>query len=183
MAVLNAIDPNEATGRTKEVLDAFERQLNRLPSMVRLMANSPATADAYLHFNIALEGSAIPPKTRVLLAVAIAELNRCDYTLSIAMAMGRRQGISEEELAAARGGRARDPRTAATLEFASSIVRRQGHVTREEVARLSQNGFSDAEIVDIIGAVALNLFRNYFNLVADPEIDLPLVRTASAELE
>jgi alkylhydroperoxidase family enzyme len=181
MSILKAIDPNDASGPTKAVLDAFDRQLGRVPSMVRLMANSPATADAYLHFNKALENSAIPPKTRVLVAAAIAEWNACDYTLSIAMAMGRRQGIPEEDLEAARHGRSADARTADLLRFALSIVRLHGRVPQEDVEHLQRNGFSDAEIVDVVGLTALNVFRNYFNLITVPEIDLPLVKAGTTQ--
>ncbi len=38
----------------------------------------------------------------------------------------------------------------------------------------------DEEIVEIVAAVALNVFRNYFNLIAGTEIDVPLVRTSRA---
>ncbi len=38
-------------------------------------------------------------------------------------------------------------------------------------------GFGDEEIVEIIAAVALNLFRNYFNLIVKTDVDFPLVRT------
>jgi hypothetical protein len=36
------------------------------------------------------------------------------------------------------------------------------------------------EIVEIVAHVALNVFTNYVNKVADTEIDFPVVRTADA---
>ncbi|HEY1308557.1 MAG TPA: carboxymuconolactone decarboxylase family protein [Vicinamibacterales bacterium] len=177
MTVLNAIDPKHATGRTKELFGTLEQALGRVPTMIRIMAQSPSVLETYLHFNHALEQSTLSPRTRALITVAIAEVNRCDYTLSLGMALGKRQGVADADLKAARSGRADDVKTMEALQFATSIVRRAGRVPHAEVDRLRHLGFTDGEIVDIIAAVALNLFRNYFNLVAGTDIDSPVVRT------
>ena len=42
-------------------------------------------------------------------------------------------------------------------------------------AELQQVGFTDREIVEIVALVALNVFENYFNIVAKTDIDLPKV--------
>ena len=177
MPVLNAIDPKEAASPAKEVLATLERALGRLPEMMRLMANSPAILETYVHFNHALERTTLPPKVRALITVAIAEINGCDYTLSLGTALARRQGVSDAELNDARLGRGPDAKTSDALQFAMNIVRRAGRVPHADVERLLRNGFSDEEIVDIIAAVALNIFRNYFNLVVGTEIDSPVVRS------
>ena len=38
-----------------------------------------------------------------------------------------------------------------------------------------ESGYSSAEIVEIVANVALNIFTNYFNHVAETEIDFPHV--------
>jgi alkylhydroperoxidase family enzyme len=48
------------------------------------------------------------------------------------------------------------------------------------VEQLRSAGYSDEEIVDVIGVIALNLFRNYFNLIAGTEVDFPLVKAHRA---
>jgi alkylhydroperoxidase family enzyme len=177
MALLTPIDPNAATGETKQMFDALDRGIGRVPTMIRLMAHSPAILETYLHFNHAFERTSLSPRTRALITVAIAELSGCDYMLSIGMALGRQQGVAAADLDAARAGRASDSKTAATLQFVTNIVCHGAHVPSDEVERLRQGGFSEAEIVDIIAAVALNIFRNYFNLTLATEIDSPIVRT------
>jgi alkylhydroperoxidase family enzyme len=72
--------------------------------------------------------------------------------------------------------------TAAALSFAATITRERGRVSTSDVAALRQAGFSDEEIVEIVAAVALNVFRNYFNLVVGTVIDFPVVRTGHAML-
>ena len=117
------------------------------------------------------------PRLRGLISTAVAEINGCDYTLSIAFALGRREGLTEEELTDARRAEANDPRVSAALRFAAKIVRERGRVSGSDMAEVRNAGFSDEEIVEIIALVALNIFRNYFNLIAGTEVDFPLVRT------
>ena len=177
MSILNPIEPSDATGVTKDIFDHLEKNMSRIPAMVRVMAHSPAIAETYMHFNQALAKSSLSPRALALITVAVAEINGCDYTLSIGIALAKRHGVEEGELAAARAGRAEDGKTARMLEFATSIVRHAGQVPHADVERL-RNGLSDQEIVDIIGAVGLNIFRNYFNLVVSTDIDVPVVRTS-----
>jgi hypothetical protein len=50
-----------------------------------------------------------------------------------------------------------------------------GHVSDEELAKVRQAGYN-ADIAEIVGHVALNVFTNYFNTVAQTDMDFP--RTA-----
>jgi len=67
----------------------------------------------------------------------------------------------------------RSPDRRGALHFAQQLVQNQGHVSDEEVAKVRQAGYGDAEIAEIVGHVALNVFTNYFNTVAQTEVDFP----------
>ena len=177
MQVLKAVDPSGAPERTKELLEGAEKRLQRSSNMMRVMANSPAILGAYLRFNQAFEETKMTAKLRALITTAVAEVNGCDYTLSVAMVLGRHVGLSTQELNAAREIEASDPKTAAALSFAARLVQERGRVPAVEVEQLRAYGFSDEEIVEIVALVALNIFRNYLNLVAETEIDFPAVRS------
>jgi hypothetical protein len=41
-------------------------------------------------------------------------------------------------------------------------------------------GFGEAQIVEIVGLVAENVFTNFLNNVAEPDIDFPALHTARA---
>jgi len=171
MALLTPIDSSNATPEVQASFDMLQRRLGRVPRMIALMANSPSVLDTYLHFNHALERTTLSAKTRALITVTIAEINGCDYMRSLGMRLAVRQGVPEADLSAARLGQSTDPKTNDTLQLASSIVRNAGRVPHAELDHLRRGGFSDQEIVDIIAAVSLNIFRNYFNLVVGTEID------------
>ncbi len=178
MQTLKALDPDTAPERTRELLAGAELRLRRSSNMLRVMANAPAMLAAYLRFNQAFEEAKMPARLRALITTAVAELNGCDYTLSVAMVLGRHVGLLEQELNAARQIQASDPQEAAALHFAAQLVQQRGRVPATEVEELRGRGFSDEEIVEIVALVALNLFRNYLNLVANTEIDFPVVRSS-----
>ena len=64
----------------------------------------------------------------------------------------------------------------AALRFAAKVVETRGHVGAADVAALHEAGFSDGEVAEVIAVVVLNTYRSFFNLVARPEIDFPVVR-------
>ena len=177
MQTLKAVDPSTASEQTRELLAGAEKRLQRSSNMMRVMANSPAILGAYLRFNQAFGEVKMTPRLRALITTAVAELNACDYTLSVAMVLGRHVGLTEDELNAARLIQASDAHTSAALRFTARLVQERGRVPRTEMEELRNCGFSDEEIVEIVALVALNLFRNYLNLVAETEIDFPVVRS------
>lgn len=176
MQILKSIDLSTANDKTKQLLESFKQLRGRVPNMIGVMAQSPAILEAYLNFNKAFEGARMPAKLRGLITTTLAQLLGCEYVLSIAAALGTREGISAEEFEAARKGTSSDPKIAQALRLAKRMVEAHGQVDPSEITSLQQAGYSDQEIVEIIGLVALNLFRIYFNLAVRTEVDFPAVR-------
>lgn len=63
----------------------------------------------------------------------------------------------------------------AALKFAQTVVVQKGEVSGQAVAAVRAAGYGDAEISEIVAHVALNIFTNYFNIVAGTEVDFPVV--------
>jgi alkylhydroperoxidase family enzyme len=81
--------------------------------------------------------------------------------------------LTPAQLEAAYTADSTDPRIAAALHFAQHLVQNQGHVSDDEVAKVRQAGYGDAEIAEIVGHVALNVFTNYFNTVTQTDVHFP----------
>jgi alkylhydroperoxidase family enzyme len=64
--------------------------------------------------------------------------------------------------------------------MATLIVEKRGRVSDEDVARVRYAGHTDAEIAEIVANVAVNIFTNYFNHVAETEVDFPPAQSARA---
>jgi AhpD family alkylhydroperoxidase len=150
--------------------------------MMRTMGNSPAVLEGYLNLSGALSHGKIGAKTGELLALAISESNSCDYCLAAHTFIGEKLvKVAPEVLHAARTGNSADPKTAAILKFAKTLISKNGLVNDEDVNIVRNAEVSDAEIAEIVGHVALNILTNYFNNTANTEVDFPAV--SSLELQ
>ena len=172
MSRINAINTDEATGKAKELLDAVQAKLGITPNMTKTMAQSPAVLEAYLNFNGAL-GYSLTAKLREKIALLSAEENGCGYCASAHTAVGKLAGLTEEETLTARQGNDPDAKSDAALKFAKTVMEKRGNVSDEDLLTIRNAGHSDGEIAEMIAHVALNIFTNYFNVVAQTEIDFP----------
>ena len=96
--------------------------------------------------------------------------------LTGALSRGALRPNGREAIANARRATADDPKLAAILAFAAAVVERRGRIGADELGLLKQAGVSDGETIEIVAHVALNVLTNYINLVADTDIDFPVVR-------
>jgi uncharacterized peroxidase-related enzyme len=165
---------------SKPILDAVRKQLGVVPNMFRLIARSPAALQGFTANNGAL-AKTLDVKTRERIALAVAQVNGCDYCLSAHTYLGLNLArITPEEIALNRAGASGDARANAAVSFAARIARDRGHVSDADVQAVRDAGFSDAEIVDIVAVTAENVFTNLLNVVAATDIDFPVVRAAEA---
>ncbi len=174
MQRLPAIDPTHATGRTKELLDGVQAKLGMVPNLMRTMANASAVLEAYLSVHEALALGALPATLREQIALTVAEVNGCDYCLAAHAAVGKLVGLSHQDILDSRQGVSPATKVEAALQFARRVVDLRGRVGDEDIARLRRVGYGDGEIAEIVAHVALSLFSNYFNHVADTVIDFPV---------
>lgn len=180
MSRLTAVDPAKATGKARNLLEKVKAKFGVSPNMMRTMANSPAVLEGYLDFDNALAGGSLSGKLREQIALAVAETNGCEYCLSAHTAIGEMVGLSRDEILSSRQSVATDKRVDAGLKFVKSILARRGDVTHDDIKRVKDAGYSEGEIAEIVANVALNVFTNYFNQVAQTEIDFPRVPLSSA---
>lgn len=176
MSRIQPVNPAAAQGKAKDLLDAVQKALGVTPNLFRVAAQSPAALEGVLSLSGALSHGKLSAKLREQIALAVAERNACDYCLSAHTLLGKGAGLAPSDIAQARAGRASDPKTDAALQFAALVVSKQGRVTDGELMVLRAEGFGDAEIVEIVAAVVLNILTNYLNHVAQTDIDFPVVR-------
>lgn len=175
MPRLTTVDPATAEPQARALLGRVERALGSTPNMMRAMANSPAVLDAYLQFSGALSKGRLPGRVQEQIALVAAVENDCGYCLAAHTVLGARAGVSEDDLVAGRSGQASDPKAAAALTFARAVLATKGFVTDDDLAAVRTAGYTDGEIGEIVAAVALNTFTNYFNSVGQTELDFPAV--------
>jgi uncharacterized peroxidase-related enzyme len=172
------IDPAAATGKAKQLLDAVNAKLGLVPNLTRVLANAPAALEGYLNFSGALAGGVLSAKVREQIALAVAQGNNCDYCLSAHTFIGGKVGLAASDIANARQAVGASDKDDAILKLALSIVVQRGEVSDAALKNARAAGLTDAEIVETTANVALNIFTNYINHVAQTIVDFPEVKAS-----
>jgi uncharacterized peroxidase-related enzyme len=179
MARIEAIDHPD--GKARELLDQVQSTLGVVPNLFKVLGHSPATLEGFLGLFGGLGHGRLSAKLREQIALAVAESNGCSYCLSAHTAIGSGAGISSEEIAANREARSSDPKVEAALRFAKAVNDHRGAVGDADWEAVRNAGWTDAEIIEIFGNVAINVFTNFVNIGVETEIDFPVVVPHTAE--
>ncbi len=172
---------SDAPAASQPLLEAVEKQLGVVPNLFRLVANSPAALQGYLGLSGALSKGALPAATRERIALAVAEINGCNYCLSAHTYLGKNLAkLDDAEITANRNGASNDPKADAAVRFAAKVARERGHVSDDDVRAVKLAGYDDAQVIEIVLHVALNTWTNYINEVAKTDIDFPVVTARKA---
>jgi uncharacterized peroxidase-related enzyme len=174
MQIPASIDAAPAASRP--LLEAVKKQFGVVPNLFRLVSNSPAALEGYLGLFGALSKGSLPAATRERIALAVAEANSCGYCVAAHTYLGK--GVAKlqtDEMLANRAGRSGDGTADAAVRFAAKVTRDRAQVTDADLRALRNAGYDDAQIIEIVLHVALNVWTNYVNKVAETEIDFPAV--------
>ena len=96
-------------------------------------------------------------------------------------AIGKMIGLTAEQIGDSRRGTAVDPKTETLIRFARKVVDTRGHVQAGDLNEVREAGFDDGAIAEVVAHVALNVLTNYFNNVAQTDLDFPRAETLKTE--
>ncbi|MGW5740592.1 carboxymuconolactone decarboxylase family protein [Amycolatopsis sp. NPDC003861] len=161
----------------KEPLEVLGSAFGFVPAAAGLMANSPALINTFFsafgHFR---GGGTFGPDERQVLLLANAVANRCDWAVAFHTLESLQDGVEPAVAEAIRRGEAPpDERMAALSAFTQSLIEKRGHVDDAEVRAFRAAGFTEAQVFEVITAVAISAMTNYTaNLVRPPLEDAVL---------
>lgn len=170
MTRIAALTIDQATPAAQTLLTGAKAKLGMVPNLFSTLAHSPAALAGYLQLNDALQQGALSAKDREIVSIAAAQFNGCGYCLSAHTLMGKGAGLPADAIAAARQGQG-----SAVAALTHQVLRARGQISDGELAAARDAGLSDAQIAEVVAAVALNVLTNYFNNLAGTAIDFPRV--------
>src|SRR5215470_4818515 len=175
-----ALKPEQVPADSKLTLDTITKNIGFTPNMMAIFAQSPIAFNAW----DALLGSlskALDVKTRDSIALAVGEVNGCNYCLAVhSFAAEHMAKLPADEIILARKGHASDPKRDAAVQFARKVIETRGQVTDADVKAVRDAGYTDANIIEIIALVAMYSLTNFFNNVFDHDKDFPAVAPAGS---
>jgi uncharacterized peroxidase-related enzyme len=165
----------EATGHTAQLFTAIKGALGKVPNAYATIgSNSPVALEAALNLDGALRKSSLSAKEIEVVKLAVSQEAECHYCLAAHSLMGGKAGLSADAIQAVRhGGGSGDARIDALASFVHTVVTTSGDVPADVVIAVKQAGYSDAQIIDVLLAVASITFTNLFNRVNVTTLDFP----------
>ncbi len=174
-ARISPVDVGLAEGQTKELLGVVKSKFGTVPNALKTMAQAPAVLEGYLSLNGALAKGVLPAKVREQIALTVSQTNGCEYCLSAHSLTGKLAGLQPDQIVASRRGKANDPKAQAVLMLTQNILERKGNVSDEQLAEARAAGVNEAEMVEVVGNIAVMVLTNFLNNVAHTDVDFPKV--------
>lgn len=160
--------PADANPDLKDTMQVYEKYLGYVPNSVLIMQHRPKLVKALAQMASAVwdkEASEVNLGFKRLVAYMASRTHGCNYSMSHAAEAAHRLGVDDAKLDAVIDYRTSPLFTEAervALDFAVAGASQPNGVTTELFERMKRH-WTDAQIVEIAGAVALNGFLNRWN--------------------
>lgn len=158
MARVKMIAPETAEGETKEVYDGVTRQWGRISNFSKVLAHQPAALAGWMLPNesIRLKNVKTDPeyvKVQQLVIIKTSALNQSAYCMSHNVPLGRKVGLTAEQIAAAQGNDYMasphlDDRQKAAVRWAEAVTKMTARDDDAAFAAMRQH-FTEKQIVEL----------------------------------
>lgn len=174
---IRLLTKEDAPQNSKELLEEVQQRFGGIPNIFKVMSNSPSILRSYLKFSEALSSGILDAKIAERIALFVSEQNKCEYCLSAHSLIAKNAGLSKEEIIQGRMGDSSEQKAAVALAFARAVYENKGSVSMASLANIREEGFSDEEVLEIVGHVILTMLTNFVNNVAQTTVDFPKAMT------
>lgn len=141
---------------------------------VDIGSNSPVALETLLGIDGALKKGSLGAKEGEVVKLVVSQAAECDYCLAAHTLIGKKTGLSKEDvLAVRRGTPSSEPRLDTLAEFTRELISTKGTTPASTVEKLKAAGFTDTQIVEVVLAITSITFTNLFNRINDTVVDFP----------
>ena len=178
MALLHAIQDDEASPEALKLFEHSRKIFGRVANSLRVAAHTPRVAQALFGFLVAATRKEISgeldTRTKTLVILKTSMLNGCKYCVGHNVMLGRAWGMTDEHVAALEDGYAASelfsPAERAAIAWAEDLTMLTYRQHPEAMDALKQH-YSEAQIVEITMVSGFFNFWNRLNdgLQMDPE--------------
>jgi len=170
--MFDAHTTDTAPAESAEVLKGVQEKMGFVPNLFAHLAESPTATKAYVQLSDLLGQSSLSPQQLQITLLTTSVFNQCRFCVAAHTAGGTKTKVSQQTLDAIRAGQTPDDaEDAALVGFVQQVVGDRGWVPEADVKAFLDTGFTQAQVLDIITAVALKTLSNYSNHLTNPELN------------
>jgi AhpD family alkylhydroperoxidase len=152
-------DELTAPDESAPLIKSIQAAGGAVTKFVGVLAGAPAVLRAYTRMRSELRGGALPQATRERIALAVAEYREDNYSIAQHAKSARRAGLGLDEVSKARSFTSSDPKEAALLAFLKETLE-PGPPPLHLHEEAREIGWTDEEILEAVGHLALNEFQS-----------------------
>lgn len=153
-------DELTAPGGSERLLKSISSAGGSVSKLVGVLAGSPATLRAFARMRSELHGGELPTTTAIRIGLAVSERRGDGYSLSQHARSARLSGLGLDEISLARSFSSSDPREAALLAFVKGAMDSDGHPPVHLLEEARETDWTDEQLLEALGEVALNEFQS-----------------------
>lgn len=161
-----------APRESSRLLSKAREKYGFLPNLLGVLADSPPALKAYLGLGELLEQTSFTPAEQQVIFLAVSRENRCEYCVGAHSVIAKMQQVQPDVIEALRKDTPIvDSRLQTLTHFVRSVVRNRGWIPEEELEEFLSAGFTRAQVLEVILAVAMKTLSNYTNHFAQTPLD------------
>jgi uncharacterized peroxidase-related enzyme len=166
---------SESTGHAAQLYAGIKAAIGLVPNaFVDLGSNSPIALETLLNIDDALKKGTLGAKEAEVVKLVVSQAAECDYCLAAHTLISKKTGLSKEDILAFRhGAPSSDARLDTLANFTRKLIATKGTLSGATLEKIKAAGFTDAQIVDIVLAIASITVTNLFNRINDTVVDFP----------
>lgn len=163
-----------AAGPARDILASAQQRMGMVPNMYARMANAPMMLHTYaVGYDGFRSESGFTPAEQEVIFLTISQVNGCDYCIAAHSFIAERMSGVARDVMDALAARAElpDERLQAVHRFTRHVLDARGRPDRSEAARFFEAGFTEAQVLYIVLAIAVKTISNYSNHMFETPID------------
>lgn len=176
MKKLSVLTKKQASEQSRQIFESIEKSVGMLPNIYAVIGNSANALNAFLAFSEAKKNTTFNTRECEAIALAVSEVNGCNYCRSAHTHIAKMNGFSDEETLQLRAGTIYNPKLYAVIKLAKSIVENRGKVEEDLIRKFYVAGYNEKDLVDLVAIIIEISFTNYIGRLAMPTIDFPIAK-------
>jgi AhpD family alkylhydroperoxidase len=166
-----------APEESKPLLEQSKKNLGIIPNLERVMAESPALLEGYVHLWELFDTTSLSPVERQVVYQTANFENQCEYCVPWHTKLSQMAGMSSNEIEALRQGTELANRKLEALrQFTRSLILNRGKITEAELNTFFAEGYSAQQALEVILGIAVKTMSNYTNSIAGTPLDKAVER-------
>jgi len=157
---------------SRSMLKSVQEEYGFIPNLMGVLAEAPAALESYLALGQAFGKTSFTSVEQQVLLLTVSRFNGCTYCMAAHSAAAKVSGMKDETLEALRGGgELPDPRLEALRRFTVTVQETRGEPSREALEAFAAQGFTRAQVLEVLVGVAMKTLSNYTNHLANTPLD------------